>query len=318
TVEQEIPSCAFINIVKHVKSPRKTVKDDDTCSQNPKVDKRDWNGLMSKRLGLGYGYTKKACFVCGSFSHLNRDCDFHEKIMAKQVELNISKNKDNPHQTLKGKGIVESGCSRHMTRNKAYLVKYQDFNGGPVAFGGSKGQITGKGKIKTGKLDFEYVYFVKELQHFNLFSVSHMCDKKNKLVTAKNKANNIAGPKEVNNSAVKNGNQKLNGDTGSKTNKELVDQDDQTFLEGLERLKQQAKEADDAAETLEKTFAQGTEDLLLQAGAASASSTNYVNTASTLVNTASTPINTACPLRNVSAAKPSYPDLSTYANQDDS
>ncbi|GJV56377.1 putative ribonuclease H-like domain-containing protein [Tanacetum coccineum] len=52
----------------------------------------------------------------------------------------------------------------------------------PVAFGGSKGYITGKGKIKTGKLDFEDVCFVKELQHFNLFSLSQMCDKKNKVL----------------------------------------------------------------------------------------------------------------------------------------
>nr|GEU93577.1 putative reverse transcriptase domain-containing protein [Tanacetum cinerariifolium] len=243
-VEQEKSSCAFINTVKHVKTP--------------------------------------------SFSHLIRDCDFHKKIMAKQVELNKRKNKvtcqrndrpvwnnmqrlnhqnkfvptailtktgrfpvnaarqnfssqaaststvrkvntarpimdeirlrnnvykshsrirrpfnrttapkanfanhkentvgdktDNPHQTLKGKGIVDIGCSRHMTGNKAYLVEYQNVNGGPVAFGGSKGQITGKGKIRTGKLDFEDVYFVKELQHFNLFSVSQMCDKKKKVL----------------------------------------------------------------------------------------------------------------------------------------
>nr|GEZ50344.1 hypothetical protein [Tanacetum cinerariifolium] len=93
TVEQEIPSCAFINTVKHVKSPRKTIKDQDTCSQNPKVDKRGWSGLMSKRPDLGYGYTRKACFVCGSFSHHIRDCDFHEKRIAKHVELNKSKNK---------------------------------------------------------------------------------------------------------------------------------------------------------------------------------------------------------------------------------
>nr|GEX86611.1 hypothetical protein [Tanacetum cinerariifolium] len=165
TVEQEIPSCASINTVKHVQSPRQTVKDQDTCSQNPKVNKRDWTGLKSKRQGLGYGYTRKACFVCGSFSHLIRDYDFHEKRMAKQVELNKSKNKvtsqrnDRPvwNKTLKGKGIVDSGCSRHMTGNKAYLVDYQDFNGGPVAFGGSKCQITGKGKINTGKLDFDDV-----------------------------------------------------------------------------------------------------------------------------------------------------------------
>ncbi|GJU59496.1 retrovirus-related pol polyprotein from transposon TNT 1-94 [Tanacetum coccineum] len=69
-----------------------------------------------------------------------------------------------------------------MIRNKAYLVEYQDYNGGPVAFGGSKGYISGKGKIKTGKLDFEDVCFVKELQHFNLFYVSQMCDKKNKVL----------------------------------------------------------------------------------------------------------------------------------------
>ncbi|GJY59537.1 hypothetical protein Tco_0459429 [Tanacetum coccineum] len=45
--------------------------------------------------GLGYGFTTKACFVCGSFSHLIRDCDFHEKRMDKQVELNKKKGKDN-------------------------------------------------------------------------------------------------------------------------------------------------------------------------------------------------------------------------------
>nr|GFC14314.1 ribonuclease H-like domain-containing protein [Tanacetum cinerariifolium] len=46
-------------------------------------------------------------------------------------------------------------------------------NGGYVSFGGNPkgGKITGKGKVKTGKLDFDDVYFVKELK-FNLFSVS--------------------------------------------------------------------------------------------------------------------------------------------------
>ncbi|GKA28284.1 putative ribonuclease H-like domain-containing protein [Tanacetum coccineum] len=55
------------------------------------------------------------------------------------------KTADYPHRALKHKGIIDSGCSRYMTRNKAYLAAYQDFNGGPVAFGGSKGYITGKG-----------------------------------------------------------------------------------------------------------------------------------------------------------------------------
>ncbi|GJV27782.1 hypothetical protein Tco_1384230 [Tanacetum coccineum] len=58
--EQEKPSFAFVNTVKHVKTPRETVKEQNTCSPSPKVNKRDWNGSMSKRLGLGYGFTKKA------------------------------------------------------------------------------------------------------------------------------------------------------------------------------------------------------------------------------------------------------------------
>ncbi|GKF49562.1 putative ribonuclease H-like domain-containing protein, partial [Tanacetum coccineum] len=91
--ELENHNFAFVNTIKHVKTHRETVKEKNTCSPSPKVDKRDWNGLMSKRLGLGYGFTKKACFVCGSFGHLIRDCDFHKKRMAKQFELNKQKGK---------------------------------------------------------------------------------------------------------------------------------------------------------------------------------------------------------------------------------
>nr|GFA72776.1 putative ribonuclease H-like domain-containing protein [Tanacetum cinerariifolium] len=62
----------------------------------------------------------------------------------------------------------------------SYLSDFEEINGGYVAFSGNPkgGKITGKGKIKTSKLDFDDVYFVKELK-FNLFSVSQMCDKKN-------------------------------------------------------------------------------------------------------------------------------------------
>nr|GFB26412.1 ribonuclease H-like domain-containing protein [Tanacetum cinerariifolium] len=65
------------------------------------------------------------------------------------------------------------GRSKHMTGNMSYLSDFKELNGGYVAFGGNPkgGKITGKGKIKTGKLDFDDVYFVKELK-FNLFSVS--------------------------------------------------------------------------------------------------------------------------------------------------
>ncbi|GJZ51974.1 hypothetical protein Tco_0606489 [Tanacetum coccineum] len=76
-------------------------------------------------------------------------------------------------------GVIDSGCSRHMTGNMSYLTDYEEIDGGYVAFGGNPkgGKITGKGTIKTGNLDFKNVYFVRELK-FNLFSVSQMYDKK--------------------------------------------------------------------------------------------------------------------------------------------
>nr|GEW14449.1 hypothetical protein [Tanacetum cinerariifolium] len=73
----------------------------------------------------------------------------------------------------KEKGFIDSGCPRHMTGNKCYLIEYEDYDGGFVSFGDGKGRISGKGKIKTGTLDFDDVYFYKELK-YNLFNVSQI------------------------------------------------------------------------------------------------------------------------------------------------
>ncbi|GJZ22512.1 hypothetical protein Tco_0559551 [Tanacetum coccineum] len=79
-------------------------------------------------------------------------------------------------------GIFDSGCSRSMTGNMERLDDFQEFQGGKVTFGGGEGRITGKGTIRTPTLDFENVYYVKELQQFNLFSISQICDKKNRVL----------------------------------------------------------------------------------------------------------------------------------------
>ncbi|GKD29166.1 putative ribonuclease H-like domain-containing protein [Tanacetum coccineum] len=87
--------------------------------------------------------------------------------------------KGNPQQRkYKEKAVIDSGCSRHMIGNKCYLDEYEDYDGGFVSFGDGKGRISRKGKIKTGSLDFDDVYFCKELK-YNMFSVSQICDKKN-------------------------------------------------------------------------------------------------------------------------------------------
>nr|GFC04072.1 hypothetical protein [Tanacetum cinerariifolium] len=43
----------------------------------------------------------------------------------------------NPQHALNDKGVIDSGCSRHMTGNMSYLSDFEELNGGYVAFGGN-------------------------------------------------------------------------------------------------------------------------------------------------------------------------------------
>ncbi|GJX73578.1 uncharacterized mitochondrial protein-like protein [Tanacetum coccineum] len=41
----------------------------------------------------------------------------------------------NPQMDLQDQGVIDSGCSKHMTRNMFYLTNYEEIDGGYVAFG---------------------------------------------------------------------------------------------------------------------------------------------------------------------------------------
>nr|GEV22787.1 hypothetical protein [Tanacetum cinerariifolium] len=89
--------------------------------------------------------------------------------------------KGNSQNIIDDKGYWDSGCSQHMTGNISYLSDYEPYDGGYVSFGQGDGKITGKGIIKISKLEFENVYFVKDLK-YNLFSLSQICDNKNNVL----------------------------------------------------------------------------------------------------------------------------------------
>ncbi|GJZ01392.1 ribonuclease H-like domain-containing protein, partial [Tanacetum coccineum] len=329
-----VPSCA-----QHVKTPRQPIRTPVTPSPIHSNNRQNWNQRMKRELGAGYSFERKPCFVCGSLSHLIKDCDYYEMKMAREAALkspnrvvhvmfgkptrlgtntnrvnkanqftprpvqlsnirpnlstasktiktgrvnvntghgnvstvssagtqiksgssrfntgkqklycpkkcfskqrspvnrpfsrntahksnkyavkgkmgtavktsagcvwrkviplsntnsgptpdsNVNVFEDHPLKHMEHRGIFDSGCSGHMTGNRAHLEDYQELSKvGSVTFGGSKGSISGKGTIRLGNLVFD-VAFVKELGHFNLFSISQICDKKlNVLFTEK-------------------------------------------------------------------------------------------------------------------------------------
>ncbi|GKG06509.1 hypothetical protein Tco_0329478, partial [Tanacetum coccineum] len=74
----------FLKSKEQVKSPRKTiVKQGDQNRLNthsPRGNQRNWNHLMSQRLGTNFEMINKACYECGSFDHLQYDCNNNQRV----------------------------------------------------------------------------------------------------------------------------------------------------------------------------------------------------------------------------------------------
>ncbi|GJS63473.1 putative ribonuclease H-like domain-containing protein [Tanacetum coccineum] len=268
------PSFVKIDFVKSKqtnKTDRKTARQVEHNRQNTHIpidNQRNWNNMMSQRLGSNFKMIKKGCYVCGSFDHLQYDCDNHQrqfnnKKMVKPVWnytqrvnhqnfsrmthpspkrnivpkavlmrlglvsltttklvntaqprtivnsarpmtnafnkahstvrrhinnkiatrncnsnqriniirgnnvntarpkalLNVVKgNQGNPQQDLQEKGVIDNGCSRHMTGNMSYLTGIEEIDGGYVAFGGNPkgGKITSRDDYSR----FSWVFFL--------------------------------------------------------------------------------------------------------------------------------------------------------------
>ncbi|GJT63224.1 putative ribonuclease H-like domain-containing protein [Tanacetum coccineum] len=213
--------------------------------------------------------------------------------------------------------------STHMTGNKAYLAEFQDFNGGPVAFGefknkdviefcGLKGikreysnartpQQNGVAERKNRTLIEAARTMLADSFLPNTFwaeAVSTACYVLNKLVQ-RIKLTYIQVNKKLT---------KMQTDEKRDGPRE----EEQVFMDELERLKRQEKEANEEAESLRKKF----ETLVIQEGAAKPSSTNIFSTVSTpakasstnLVNTVSIPVSTASPHEGLSLSDPTNPE----------
>ncbi|GJU51400.1 hypothetical protein Tco_1220955 [Tanacetum coccineum] len=82
-VKSSFAKIKFVKSKEQVKSPRKTtVKQGNQNRLNthsPRGNQRNWNNMMSQRLGSNFEMINKACYVCGSFDHLQYNCDNHQR-----------------------------------------------------------------------------------------------------------------------------------------------------------------------------------------------------------------------------------------------
>nr|GFA09978.1 ribonuclease H-like domain-containing protein [Tanacetum cinerariifolium] len=81
-IRSSIAKIEFVKSKQQKKTARKTVKQVDQHRQNtysPRGNQRNWNNMMSQKLGRKFEMFNKACYVCGSFDHLQIDCNDHQK-----------------------------------------------------------------------------------------------------------------------------------------------------------------------------------------------------------------------------------------------
>nr|GFA65196.1 copia protein [Tanacetum cinerariifolium] len=73
--------------------------------------------------------------------------------------------------------IIDSGCSKHMTGNRALLTNFVEKFLGTVRFGNNNfAMIAGYRDVVISSMTIKKVYYVKGLGHY-LFSVGQFCDK---------------------------------------------------------------------------------------------------------------------------------------------
>ncbi|GJS73500.1 putative ribonuclease H-like domain-containing protein [Tanacetum coccineum] len=85
---------------------------------------------VRKIIGGDFVMYNKACFVCGSFDHVQTHCNYHQR------EGMVNENTyTRVHPQKEDQGYVDSGCSRHMTGNMSYLTDFKEFDVGyPLSF----------------------------------------------------------------------------------------------------------------------------------------------------------------------------------------
>ncbi|GJT34053.1 copia protein [Tanacetum coccineum] len=137
------PSCA-----QHVKTPRQQIRTPVTPSPIPSYNRQNWNQRMERELGAGYSFERKPCFVCGSLSHLIKDCDYYEKKMAREAAL---KSKKVVHADVRQATPAWTNTNRVNKANQFTPRPVQLSNIRPNLSTASNTIKTGRVKVNTGR-----------------------------------------------------------------------------------------------------------------------------------------------------------------------
>nr|GEW59749.1 hypothetical protein [Tanacetum cinerariifolium] len=137
---------------KTIKTVDITHKDDSEDELSPTVEVKTVKQSVKK---IEYVKTLKETV-------LNRSTKINTAVESVNTAGNLQQ------KEYKEKGVIDNGCSRHMTRNKCYLTDFEAFDGGFVSFGDRKGRISGKATLDESNL------WHRRLDHINFKTMNKL------------------------------------------------------------------------------------------------------------------------------------------------
>nr|GEW23469.1 integrase, catalytic region, zinc finger, CCHC-type, peptidase aspartic, catalytic [Tanacetum cinerariifolium] len=149
--------------------------------ESNKTAKDLWNALARHMLGLEYGEQDRKAAVRSSMDGIKKISPVSKMPFSKKPRDSMHvRSKSNMIKSLPRTiclWIINSGCSKHMTGNRALLTNFVEKFLGTVRFGNNDfAVIAGYGDVVIGSMTIKKVYYVEGLG-YKLFSVGQFCDK---------------------------------------------------------------------------------------------------------------------------------------------
>ncbi|GJW06535.1 ribonuclease H-like domain-containing protein [Tanacetum coccineum] len=165
-------------------------------SQKPKENQKNWNNLKSQQLGSDFVIYNKACFVCGSFDHIQAHCKYHQKERMvygnnyNRVNYNYTTNRTHPNAqrnmvpraVLMKTGLKSFNTARTVNTAHPKSIGIPPTDDQGYVDSGCSRHMTGNIPYLLDLQEFDggYVTFSGGVKGGKITSkVSQMCDKKN-------------------------------------------------------------------------------------------------------------------------------------------
>ncbi|GJW85775.1 retrovirus-related pol polyprotein from transposon TNT 1-94, partial [Tanacetum coccineum] len=155
---KDLATLPLDELIGNLKVYEMVLDNDGVASKTTKKRSRRGRGNSLGKKGGESSKQKGTCYNCGIEVHFANE------------SRKLKKNK------APDDWIVDSGCTKHMTKNRRLFTSYKAYDGGHVVLGSNlKGKVVSGGNITHDSITITNVEHVSGLA-FNLVSVGQLCD----------------------------------------------------------------------------------------------------------------------------------------------